>query len=145
MTTVKKGSNVPSKGKPTITQETHHERVFPTIQVPKILTPFQGFVDFIREQGVVGLAIGIVLGAQIKTLVDSFVASFANPLIGLVLPGNGDLGQKTLTVTAGSKTAVFTWGAFFMQLLSFVIVAAIVYYVVKALKLDKLDKKKDKK
>lgn len=133
---------MPSKGKPTITQETHHERVFPIIKVPKILTPFQGFVDFIREQGVVGLAIGIVLGAQIKTLVDSFVASFVNPLLGLLLPGNGDLGQKALTVTVGKKTAVFTWGTFLMQLISFIIVAAIVYYVVKGLKLDKLDKKK---
>jgi len=130
------------KKKPTVVREVHHEMVFPTIKMPVILSPFQGFVDFIREQGVVGLAIGIVLGAQIKTLVDSFVASFANPLIGLILPGNGDLGQKTLTVTSGSKSAVFTWGSFVMQVLSFVIVAAIVYYVVKGLKLDKLDKKK---
>lgn len=117
---------------------------FPSITVPKVMAPFQGFVDFIREQGVVGLAIGIVLGAQIKTLVDSFVVSFVNPILGLLLPGNGDLATKVLRVQVGSKTAVFTWGAFLMQFISFVIVAAIVYYVVKGLKLDKLDKKKDK-
>lgn len=117
---------------------------FPAITVPKIMAPFQGFVDFIREQGVVGLAIGIVLGAQIKTLVDSFVISFVNPILGLLLPGNGDLATKVLRVSVGAKTAVFTWGAFLMQFISFIIVAAIVYYVVKGLKLDKLDKKKDK-
>lgn len=117
---------------------------FPAIKVPKVMAPFQGFVDFIREQGVVGLAIGIVLGAQIKTLVDSFVASFINPILGLMLPGNGDLATKTLRVTVGAKTAIFTWGAFLMQFISFVIVAAIVYYIVKGLKLDKLDKKKEK-
>lgn len=117
---------------------------FPTIKVPSILSPFQGFVDFIREQGVVGLAIGIVLGAQIKSLVDSFVLSFVNPLLGLLLPGKGDLGTKALTVTNGGKVAVFAWGAFLMQLISFIIVAAIVYFVVRGLKLDKIDKKKEK-
>ena len=126
-----------------------HERetvtMFPAIKVPKIMEPFQGFVDFIREQGVVGLAIGIVLGAQIKTLVDSFVLSFVNPILGLILPGNGDLATKVLRVQVGSKVAIFTWGAFLMQFISFVIVAGIVYYVVKGLKLDKLDKKKEKK
>lgn len=127
-------------------EQPHHEVVitFPSIKVPKIMTPFQGFVDFMREQGVVGLAIGIVLGAQIKSLVDSFVISFINPLLGLVLPGNGDLGVKTLRVTNGSKSVVFTYGAFLMQFISFIIVAAIVYYVVHGLKLDKLDKKKEK-
>lgn len=114
----------------------------PRLKVPKVMRPFQGFVDFVREQGVVGLAIGIVLGAQVKTLVDSFVASFINPLLGLLLPGSGDLAQKTLRVTANSKVAIFGWGSFLMQLISFVIVAAIVYYAVKSLKLDKLDKKK---
>ncbi len=114
----------------------------PRLKVPKAMRPFQGFVDFVREQGVVGLAIGIVLGAQVKTLVDSFVASFINPLLGLLLPGSGDLAQKTLRVTANSKVAIFGWGTFLTQLISFVIVAAIVYYAVKSLKLDKLDKKK---
>ncbi|MDQ5971980.1 MAG: large conductance mechanosensitive channel [Patescibacteria group bacterium] len=117
---------------------------FPAITMPKVLKPLQGFVDFLREQGVVGLAIGIVLGAQIKSLVDSFVFSFINPLLGLILPGNGDLGQKTLRVTNGEKVAVFTWGAFVMQFISFAIVAALVYFVVHGLKLDKLTKKKEK-
>lgn len=116
----------------------------PKVKVPKLLRPLQGFVDFIREQGVVGLAVGIVLGAQIKSLVDSFVISFVNPILGLILPGNGDLATKTLKISVGSKTAVFTYGAFFMQLISFIIVAGIVYYFVHGLKLDRLDKKKDK-
>ncbi|MEO5627520.1 MAG: MscL family protein [Candidatus Saccharimonadales bacterium] len=114
----------------------------PKVKVPKVLTPLQGFVDFVREQGVVGLAVGIVLGAQIKTLVDSFVVSFVNPLLGLLLPGNGNLALKTLTINVGSKKAVFLYGAFLTQVISFMIVAAIVYYVVHGLKLDKLDKKK---
>jgi large conductance mechanosensitive channel len=114
----------------------------PRVRVPKAFKPFQGFVDFIRTQGVVGLAVGIVLGAQIKVLVDSFVLSFANPVIGLLLPGNGNLALKTFKITLNGKSSVFLWGAFATQLISFLIVVAIVYFTVHGLKLDQLDKKK---
>lgn len=103
----------------------------------------RGFVDFLREQSVVGLAIGLVLGTQAKVLVDQMIASFFNPFIGLLLPGEGALSQKTTALTIGSKTAVFGWGAFVVSLLTFVIVAAVVYYVFKGLRLDRLDKKKE--
>jgi large conductance mechanosensitive channel len=124
-----------------------HEVVIalPTIKVPTVLTPFQGFINFMREQGVVGLAIGLVLGAQIKSLVDQMVASFINPLVGLLLPGKGSLAEKSFHLSLGFKGQDFLWGAFVAQLISFIAVAAIVYYVVKGLKLDKLDKKKDTK
>lgn len=102
-----------------------------------------GFVDFLREQSVVGLAIGLVLGTQIKQLVDQLITSFLNPLIGLLLPGKGTLAEKTFTLHIGPKSGTFGWGAFAATLISFVFVAAIVYYVFKGLKLDKLTKKKD--
>lgn len=104
---------------------------------------FSGFVEFLREQSVVGLAIGLVLGTQAKVLVDQLIASFINPIVGLLLPGQGTLKDKTFTLDWGGKTAVFGWGAFVLTLLTFVIVAAVVYFVFKGLKLDKLDKKKE--
>lgn len=103
---------------------------------------FGGFMDFVREQGVVGLAVGLVLGTQVKALVDQMVASFINPLLGLILPGKGTLAQKTFSLSWGDKTADFGYGAFIAVLISFLTVAAIIYMVVKGLKLDKLDKKK---
>lgn len=103
----------------------------------------RGFFDFLREQSVVGLAIGLVLGTQAKALVDQLIASFFNPLIGLLLPGQGTLAQKTATVSMGGKTATFGWGAFVVSVLTFVIVAAVVFYVFKGLRLDKFDKKKE--
>jgi large conductance mechanosensitive channel len=111
----------------------------PVVKVPGFL---QGFTDFVREQGVVGLAIGFVLGAQVKTLVDQLVASFINPILGLVLPGKGNLTDKSFSLTWFDKTAQFTWGAFIFQLISFMIVALVVYFIVRRLKLDRLDKKK---
>lgn len=106
-------------------------------------TRLDGFMDFVRTQGVVGLAIGIVIGTQVKALTDQLIASFINPLLGLVLPGDGDLTQKHFTLTVGSKQAIFNYGAFIAVTLSFLVVAAVIYYIIKGLKLDKIDKKKE--
>jgi len=114
------------------------------IPPPKTKGHLAGFMVFVREQGVVGLAVGLVLGTQVKTLVDQLVASFLNPLIGLVLPGGGSLAEKTFGLTIGSNTAHFGYGAFISVLISFLTVAGVVYFVVKGLKLDRLDKKKDR-
>jgi len=102
-----------------------------------------GFMEFLREQSVVGLAIGLVLGTQAKVLVDQLIASFINPLVGLLLPGQGTLKDKVVEVHLNGKTANFGWGAFVISLLTFVVVAAVVYFVFKGLKLDRLDKKKE--
>lgn len=103
----------------------------------------RGFVDFLREQSVVGLAIGLVLGTQAKQLVDQMIASFFNPFIGLLLPGEGTLAQKKATIELFGKEAEFAWGAFVISLMTFVIVAAVVYFIFRGLRLDKLDKKKE--
>lgn len=108
-------------------------------------TRLEGLMTFIREQGVVGLAIGIVIGTQVKVLVDQLIASFVNPILGLVLPGKGDLSQKvfTLTITDVEKTAIFAWGQFIYVLISFLTVVAIIYFIIRSLKLDRVDKPKN--
>ncbi len=111
----------------------------PVVHVPG---PFQGFVNFVREQGVIGLAVGLVLGTQVKSVVDQMVISFVNPLLGLLLPGKGSLADKAFHLSFNDKTAAFTYGAFLNVMISFLAVAAIVYFAVKGLKLDRLDKKK---
>lgn len=104
---------------------------------------FGGFVEFLRTQGVVGLAIGFIIGTQAKVLVDQLNVSFINPLIGLMLGSGTNLTGQKFTVTIGGDTAVFAWGQFVFVLINFVITAAIVYFAFKWLRLDKLDKKKD--
>ena len=113
------------------------------IPSPKVKSHLSGFLTFVREQGVVGLAIGLVLGAQVKVLVDQIVLSFINPLVGLLLPGEGSLNEKAFALTLNDKTQNFLWGAFISQFISFITVAAIVYFVFKSLHLEKLEKKKE--
>ncbi len=105
--------------------------------------PLHGFMGFVREQGVVGLAIGLVIGTQVKTLADQLVISFINPLLGLLLPGSGALADKKYHMRLMDKGQDFLWGAFVAQLISFMVVAAVIYFVFKGLKLDRLDKKKE--
>ncbi|QQS26979.1 large conductance mechanosensitive channel protein MscL [bacterium] len=100
-----------------------------------------GFMDFIREQGVVGLAVGFILGAAVAKVVSSLVSDIVNPLVGLAL-GSAD-GLKAANVKLAGAT--ITYGNFIATLLDFAIIALVVYLGVKILGLDRLDKKTDDK
>lgn len=97
-----------------------------------------GFADFIREQGVIGLAIGFILGGAVSKTVSSLVDNIVNPLVGIML-GKVDLKDKVLTI----DQTVIHYGAFISSIVDFLIVAAVIYFVFKGLKLDRLDKKKE--
>lgn len=96
----------------------------------------QGFMDFIRAQGVVGLAVGFILGGAVSKIVSSLVENVINPLVGLAL-GKVDLADKAVEMGG----ATLKYGAFISTVVDFIIVAAVIYFGVKALGLDKLDKK----
>lgn len=101
----------------------------------------KGFMQFVREQGVVGLAVGFVLGASVKNLVDSLVTDIINPILGIFIGKAGNLSDYKIHV--GSAT--INWGHFVAVMIDFVVIAFVVYFGVKKLGLDKLDNKKKKK
>ena len=84
----------------------------------------KGFKDFLLRGNVVDLAVAVVIGAAFSQLVTAFTASFLTPLINLI--GGG--GQFGGTFTIDQQE--FTWGAFLSQVVSFVITAAVIYFVV---------------
>lgn len=101
-----------------------------------------GFIEFIRTQGVVGLAIGFIMGTQAKQLVDQMSRSFVDPMLGLLIGGSKSLSEKTFYVQINSRSGTFAWGAFVYAVINFLIIAALIYFTFMWLKLDKLDKKK---
>lgn len=105
-----------------------------------------GFANFIRTQGVVGLAVGLVLGGAVSILVTSLVNNVVMPPLGLLL-GSAD-GLKGLSWTIGTTPdgtpAVLHYGVFLNDLINFIVIAFVIYAVVTLLKLDKFDKKKEK-
>jgi large-conductance mechanosensitive channel len=114
------------------------------VVVEKARRQLGGFTDFIREQGVVGVGIGLVIGIQIKAVVDTVMASFVNPVTELLLPGKEALSDREFTLSLFGKHAEIGWGAIAYSLFTFIMVALIVYAGYKLLKLDRLAKKKDK-
>ncbi|SDF27884.1 large conductance mechanosensitive channel [Blastococcus aurantiacus] len=84
----------------------------------------KGFKDFLLRGNVVDLAVAVVIGAAFTAVVTSFTTSFLEPLIGLVGGGGVDGGVFEV------DRQKFTWGSFVNQLITFVLTAAVVYFVV---------------
>ncbi|GAB3294442.1 large conductance mechanosensitive channel protein MscL [Epidermidibacterium keratini] len=83
----------------------------------------KGFKDFLFRGNIVDLAVAVVIGTAFQKLVEVFGTSFINPLIGLA--GGGEVGG---TFTVNGQT--FDWGAFLTAVITFVITAAVVYFVI---------------
>jgi large conductance mechanosensitive channel len=88
------------------------------------------FKDFLNKYKVLGLAIAFIMGVYLGGLVQSLVADLLLPLIGLAIPGLGDL--ATYTVEANSQ--VFGIGNFLVALITFIVVAIVIFLVVKITK-----------
>lgn len=101
-----------------------------------------GFVNFLRDYAVVGLAVGFIIGLQAQTVVKQLVDSFVTPLLTVII--GQDVQDKTLSIASGNHHAEMAWGKFVYVLLNFIFVMIFIYAIVKLLKLDKLAKKKKK-
>jgi large conductance mechanosensitive channel len=84
-----------------------------------------GFRDFILRGNIVDLAVAFVIGAAFAAVVSSFVADILTPLLGLV--GVPDFSELVTTLESG---ATINWGLFLNALISFLLVAAAIYFFV---------------
>ena len=85
-----------------------------------------GFKKFLLRGNVVDLAVGIVIGAAFGLVVSAFVAGFITPLVGLLAGSQGDFNKKGFVV----NDVLFPYGGFITAVVSFVLVAAAVYFFV---------------
>jgi len=102
-----------------------------------------GFLDFIRTQGVVGLAVGLAIGAAAGDTVRKLVEGFINPVVQFVVGSQEALMNATWTFKAWGREAEFAWGAFVSSLITLLATAFVIYLIIHFLKLDRLDKKKE--
>ena len=98
----------------------------------------KGFLNFVREQGVVGLAVGFILGGAVSKLVSALVEDIISPILALGLSNVENLQKAYLQI----GSAKIMWGNVLSVFIDFLVIALVVYFGVKLLKLDKLDKKK---
>jgi large conductance mechanosensitive channel len=86
----------------------------------------KGFRTFLLRGNVVDLAVGIVVGAAFTSLVNGFVKAFLTPIVGLVSGATGDYSARTFRASG----VTFPYGMFIDALISFLIVASVIYFLV---------------
>ncbi|MBB5722989.1 large conductance mechanosensitive channel [Loktanella ponticola] len=99
------------------------------------------FKDFIAKGNVMDMAVGIIIGAAFTAIVTSLVGDLINPIISLftggvdfsnmfVNLGGGD--YTTIAAADEAGSAVFAYGRFIMAIINFLIIAFVVFMLVKA-------------
>lgn len=100
------------------------------------------FRDFIAKGNVMDMAVGIIIGAAFTAIVTSLVADLINPIIGLIIGGidfsnmyavlSGDVAAgSSLDAAREAGAAVFAYGAFLNAVINFLIIAFVVFMLVR--------------
>ena len=93
------------------------------------------FKAFLSQYKVMGMAVAFILGLYLGALVSSLVTNLIMPLIGLALPGLSNL--STLTYTFMNQ--IFGVGPFIAAVITFIIVALVIFLIVKIMKKAKIE------
>ncbi len=88
------------------------------------------FKGFIKNYKVMGLAVAFIMGIYLGALVQALVADLIMPIIGLAIPGLDNL--ATIQFPVGSQS--FLVGHFLVAVITFIIVAFVIFLIVKATK-----------
>ena len=91
-----------------------------------------GFRAFLKNQGVVTLAIGFILGSSISKLVSSLVIDIINPILNVALGGVDDINAKVFHLGKAS----IHYGIFISNGIDFIVIALVVYLGVRILGMD---------
>lgn len=98
------------------------------------------FRDFIARGNVMDLAVGIIIGAAFTAIVNSLVTDLINPIIGVITGGLDfsnlfvNLGEGEYASLAAAREAgapVFAYGSFITAVINFLIIAFVVFMLVK--------------
>ncbi|MEN8831958.1 MAG: large conductance mechanosensitive channel protein MscL [Pacificibacter sp.] len=100
------------------------------------------FKDFIAKGNVMDMAVGIIIGAAFTAIVKSLVSDLINPFIGLFIGGidfankyvvlSGEVAAgASLTDARDSGAAIFAYGSFIMAVINFLIIAFVVFMLVR--------------
>jgi large conductance mechanosensitive channel len=88
------------------------------------------FMDFLSKYRVMGLAVAFIIGVYLGSLVQALVKDLILPIIGLIIPGLRDLATYEITFAQ----QIFRVGDFLVALITFIIVAFVIFLIVKITK-----------
>lgn len=96
-----------------------------------------GFISFLKEYGIIGLAIAVIIGTAVGKLVSALVADIIMPLVTFFIPGGN---WREAVINLGP--IVLKVGDFIGAMLDFIIIALVIYLMAKwILKEEKVSKK----
>lgn len=84
------------------------------------------FREFIDRGNVLDLAVAVIIGAAFAKIISSLVTDILTPLIGLLV---GGINISGLSLTIGD--AVITWGAFVQSIFDFLVIAFVIFLIVR--------------
>ncbi len=88
------------------------------------------FAEFINRGNIVDMAVGVIVGAAFKDIVNRLVDSIVMPILGLII--KTDLTELKTSVTQADGTVVdILWGTFIQACLDFLIIAAVIFAAIK--------------
>lgn len=100
----------------------------------KVLNEFK---EFINRGNVVDMAVGIMIGAAFKAIVDALVNNLISPFIGIIFK------QDFSTLAFEINGSVFQYGALIMAIINFLIIAVVLFFIIKLMNvLHSIGKKK---
>lgn len=88
------------------------------------------FKTFIARGNVIDMAVGIIMGAAFTAIVTSLVTDMINPFLSLFL-GGIDFSSLKISLGSGEDAAAFAYGNFINAVIKFLIVAWVVFLMVK--------------
>jgi large conductance mechanosensitive channel len=88
------------------------------------------FMNFLSKYRVMGLAVAFIMGVYLGGLVQALVKDLILPIIGLIIPGLGDLATYEITFAQ----QIFRVGDFLAALITFIIVAFVIFLIIKITK-----------
>ncbi len=94
------------------------------------------FRDFINRGNVIDLAVAVIIGAAFTAIVNSLVNDIIMPIVGVIL---GGIDFTALAITVG--TAKITYGNFIQAIINFLIIAFVVFLIVRSI--NNMTKKKE--
>lgn len=90
------------------------------------------FKEFIARGNVMDMAVGVIIGGAFTAIVNSMVNDILNPLLGLIT-GGVDFSSLAITIGEGENPAVFAYGAFLSAILNFLLVALVLFLIIKGI------------
>ena len=103
------------------------------------------FIEFINRGSVVDLAVGVAVGGAFTTIVNSLVNDIIMPIVGLIAGGVDftDLAIRVPNFFGTGDEAVIAYGNFIQNVVNFLIIAWVIFMVVKGM--NRLNRFKDKR